>query len=134
MKKVPFFLAFSRKIYFTSVNHLENRTVPEIFKALKGVYQHYLYCGFCITTVHADGDFGPLKSLIESLPGSPLVNMAAANEHVPDIERQIRVVKERCRATRHGLPFQGILKLLITYIVLNTVKMLNLFSKKGGIS
>ena len=35
--------------------------------------------------MHADGEFGPLKILIESLPGGSLINLDAANEHVPDI-------------------------------------------------
>jgi hypothetical protein len=95
VNKIPFFLTFSHTICFTSVNHLADRTVPHIFKAFKEMYQYYLQCGFHINTVHADGEFAPLKPLIESMPGGPIVNLASANEHVPDIERRIRVVKER---------------------------------------
>jgi hypothetical protein len=134
VNKIPFFLTLSRKICFTAVNHLSNRTVPQIFKAFKEIYQYYLQRGFRITTVHADGEFEPLKTLIASLPNGPLVNLASANEHVPEIERRIRVVKERCRATRHSLPFQRIPKLLTIHIVLNAVKLLNFFPTKGGIS
>jgi hypothetical protein len=99
VNKIPFFLSLSRKITFTAVNHLANRTVPNIFKAFKEIYQYYLQHGFRITVLHADGEFGALKILIESMPGGPMVNLASANEHVPDIERRIRVVKERCRAS-----------------------------------
>jgi hypothetical protein len=63
-----------------------------------------------------------------------MVNLASANEHVPEIERRIRVVKERCRSTRHSLPFQRIPKLLTIHIVLNLVKLLNFFPTKGRIS
>jgi hypothetical protein len=105
VNKIPFFLTLSRKICFTAVNHLADRTVPQIFKAFKEMYQYYLQCGSHIKTVHADGEFAPLKPLIESMPGGPMVNLARANEHVPEIERRIRVVKERCRATRQSLPF-----------------------------
>ena len=84
--------------------------------------------------VHVDGEFAPLKVLIESLPGGPLVNLASPDEHVPEIEWRIQVVKERSRAARHSLPFQRITKLLMIHIVLNAVKMLNFFSTKGGIS
>jgi hypothetical protein len=101
----PFFLVLSCKITFTSVNHLADCTMPQIFKAFKEIYQYYLQRGFHITVVHADGEFAPLKPLIESIPGGPVVNLSSANEHVPNIERQIRVVKERCRATRHSHPF-----------------------------
>jgi hypothetical protein len=102
--------------------------------AFKEIYQYHLQRGFCITMVHVDGEFAPLKVLIESLPGGPMVNLASPNEHVLEIERRIQVVKERSRAARHSLPFQGIPKLLMIHIVLNTIKMLNFFPMKGGIS
>jgi hypothetical protein len=54
--------------------------------AFKEIYQYYLQRGFRITTVHADGEFAPLKVLIESLPGGPFVNLASPDEHVPEIE------------------------------------------------
>jgi hypothetical protein len=102
--------------------------------AFKEIYQYYLQRGFHITMVHADGEFAPLKVLIESLPGGPMVNLAIPNEHVTEIERRIQVVKERSRAARHSLPFQRIPKLLMIHIVLNAVKMLNFFPMKGEIS
>jgi hypothetical protein len=61
-----------------------------------------------------------------------MVNLASSNEHVPEIERRIRVVKERCQATQHSL--QRIPKLLRIHIVFHTVKLLNLFPTKGGVS
>jgi hypothetical protein len=63
-----------------------------------------------------------------------MVNLASANEHVPETEGRIRAVKERCRATRHILPFERIPKLMTIHIVLNVVKLLNLFPTKGGVS
>jgi hypothetical protein len=84
--------------------------------------------------VHTDGEFTSLKVLIESQPGGPMVNLASPNEHVPEIKRQIWVVKEWSRAAHHSLPFQRIPKLLMIHIVLNAVKMLNFFPKNGGIS
>jgi hypothetical protein len=134
VNKIPFFLTLSRKICFTSVNHLTDRTISHIFKAFKEMYQYYLQRGLHIKTMHADGEFTPLKPLIESMPGGPMVNLASANEHVPKIERRIRVVKERCRATRHSLPFERIPKLMKIHIVLKVVKLLNFFPTKGGVS
>jgi hypothetical protein len=68
------------------------------------------------------------------MPSGPIVSLASANEHVPEIERRIRVVKERCQASCHDLPFQRIPKLLTIHIVLNSVRMLNFFPTRGGIS
>jgi hypothetical protein len=83
VNSVSFFLTLSRKTCFTAVTHLANRTVPQIFKALKEIYQHYLQSGFCITTVHADGEFAPLQTLIASMPGGPLVNLRSAMNTYP---------------------------------------------------
>ena len=94
MNKTQFFLMMSWKSCFTAVNHLMNRTVPEIFKAFKEICTCHLHCGFHITEVHVDGEFEPLKPLIESLPGGPMVNLASSSEHVPEMEQWIWVVKE----------------------------------------
>jgi hypothetical protein len=131
VNNIPFFLTLSRKILFTAVKHLVDRTVPQIFKAFKEMYQYYLQRGFHITTVNADGEFAPLKTLIEAMASRPMVNLASANEHVPEIERRIRVVKERCQSTRHSLPFHTIPKLMTIHIVLNVVKLMNFFQPRG---
>jgi hypothetical protein len=132
MNKIPFFLTLSGRICFTAVNHLVDRTVPQIFKAFKDIYQYYLQRGFHITTVHANGEFTPLKTLIKNITGGTMVNLASANEHVPDIESQIQVVKERCQASRHSLPFQRTPKLMTIHSVLNGIKLLIFFPTKGG--
>jgi hypothetical protein len=88
VNKIPFFLTLSRKNGFTAVNHLADHTIPQIFKAFKEMYQYYLQRGFDIKTVHADGEFAPLKTLIESMPGGPLVYLASANEHRPAPEKE----------------------------------------------
>jgi hypothetical protein len=129
VNKIPFFLTLSCKICFTAVNHLADRTVPQIFKAFKEMYQYYLQCGLHITTLHADGEFAPLKTLIESMTGGPMANLVSANERIPEIERRIRVVKERCWSTRHSLPFHTIPKLMMIHIVPNVVKLLIFFQQ-----
>ena len=131
VNKIPFFLTLLRRIVFTAVHHLSNRTVPQIFNAFKEIFTYYLQRGFRITTIGMDGDFAPLKPLIAAMPGGPHVNLTSAKEHVPDIERRIRLVKERSRATRHRLLFQRILQLMVTHMVLFVVKMLNYFPPKG---
>ena len=78
-----------------AVNPLANCTVPEIFKDFKEGHHHYLHRRFRITTVHADGKFGPLKSLIKFLPEGLLVHLPAANEDVLDIKIRIRVGVQR---------------------------------------
>ena len=86
INKIPFFVMLSHTIYFMAINHLANRTMSKIFKSFKEIYQYYLHQGFCITTMHVDSKFEPLKILIEALPGGPHVNLTSTNEHIPKIE------------------------------------------------
>jgi len=104
VNKIPFFLTLSRKILFMTVNHLANRTVPNIFKAFKEVYQYYLQRGFRITTVHADGEFEPLKLLIESMPNGPMVNLASANERARTGNRETNPSSEGTNPRKSARP------------------------------
>ena len=52
---------------------------------------YYLKRGFKIITLNVDGKFAPLQAFIQKMPGGMRVNLARASEHVPDIERRIRV-------------------------------------------
>ena len=134
VSKVPFFLTLSRKICFTTVENLADRKVQTIFDAYKVVHELYLKRGFRITALHVDGEFAPLQALIHAMPGGPRVNLTSANEHVPEIERRTRVVKERTRSVRHSLPFNRIPRIMVIYMVYLVVKLLNHFPVKGGIS
>ena len=134
VNKIPFFISLSKVIYFTAITHLANRKVETIFMAFKQIYGFYMRRGFRIVMVNADGEFDALKPLIESLPGGPRVNCAAKGEHVPMIERRIRVVKERCRSIRSALPFMCIPFLITVWTVMGVGTMINAFPTKGSIS
>jgi hypothetical protein len=134
VNKIVFFLTLSRKIDFTVVNHLESRKVEKIFAAFKEIYKYYLQRGFIITEVHADNEMQSLQALIADMPHRPTLNLASANEHVPEIELKIRVVKERTRALRHSLPFNRLPRMMTIHMVLNVVKLLTYFPTKVGFS
>ena len=55
-------------------------------------------------------------------------------EHVPLVERSIRTVKERNRATIHGNPFKLLPRVLIKSVVQECTRQLNFFPAKGGCS
>ena len=64
--------------------------------------------------------------------GGGRINITSANELVPCIEHQIRVVKERTRSVRHSLTLNKIPKILTIYIVFTVVRMLKYLPVKGG--
>ena len=62
------------------------------------------------------------------------INLTSENEHVPRIERQIRVTKERARAIQHTLPFTVIPKTMVLGMISQATMWLNAFPPKGGVS
>ena len=94
VNQIPFLLTLSHKICFTATNHLVSRKAADVYKAFIEIYKFYLKRGFRITHVLADGEFASLQELVHALPNGPRFNLTSASEHVPEIERRIRVVKE----------------------------------------
>ena len=63
------------------------------------------------------------------------INITSAEEHVPEIERCIRTLKERCRAQWSRLPFKECMpKIIVIGLVKNCVTWINSFPSAGGIS
>jgi hypothetical protein len=44
--------------------------------------------------IKGDGEFKPMEGMMSELYGAPKLNLSSANEHVPEIERKIWVIKE----------------------------------------
>ncbi len=77
-----------------------------------------------------DMEFEKLENM---LPGITL-NTTAAQEHVGEIERKIRVIKERARGIICILPHGILPKLMIIELMHFCMMWLNSFSVKSGIS
>ena len=92
----------------------------------------YAARGFEVKYMLMDGEFVPMKHDLAS--AGIVLNTTTANEHVPRIERQIRVIKERVRATRHTLPFKVIPLTMLIGMIYTSVLWINAFPPKGGVS
>ena len=62
------------------------------------------------------------------------LNTVSNDEHVPEIERQIRTLKERTRGIYCNLPFRKIPRCLIIEMLYVANYWLNMFLRKSGIS
>jgi hypothetical protein len=83
--------------------------------------------------IKVDGEFKPLEEFMLDLYGAPRLNLTSANEHVPEIERKIRVIKERVRTVMYGMQFNAVPPIICISAVLFVTKLLNLFLVEGGI-
>jgi hypothetical protein len=110
-----------------------NKSSEEYAKVLNKIMHIYRKAGFLVTHIYCDNEFRPLMThLLEQEPNL-FFNFANPNEHVPEIERSIRVIKERVRATYHRLPFHHLPRTIVKLLVSESTKKLNFFPVKGGI-
>ena len=114
---IPFFMNLSRKFCFTMVHHIVDRRVKTIYTTFNEVCIYYRKWEFRIINLHIYGEFAPPQSMItEQIPEGPTMNLTRANNHVIEIDRRIRVVKERAGCVRHSPPFNRIPRILLIHI------------------
>ena len=74
-------------------------------EALESVITDYQKNDVVVKIVHADNEFRSVKKSVEEDHDEVAFNFALPDEHVPDIERENRVLEERFCTEYHLLPF-----------------------------
>ncbi len=105
----------------------------EVWDAMHKIYQMYMLRGFHIVEIAGDGEFAWVADQVASLPTNPVLDLAAASQHVGLVERNIRFLKEKTWSICHSLPFERIPALMLVHMVLHSVKFMNSFPQKGGL-
>lgn len=125
-----FFVTLSINIrYFTS-QQLNNRYKSTLISALLRVIAVYHKIGFIVIMCYMDGQFECMREdLLQQIFGVEL-NTCGPDEHVPEIERGIRIIKERVRATLLILLFKTIPISMVVHSVLFTFMWLNFSHQK----
>ena len=90
---IPFLVTISRSIQFGSVQALPNETYRSIYNALQKIIKIYSHYGFTITHILRDGQFEKMDT--SKIWAGINLNIVTNNEHVPEVERYIRTIKER---------------------------------------
>ena len=132
INKYVFLMTLSGNICFTTTSHCSTRAVRHYWKFLKEVLLMYYRRGLRITIVRGNLEFKPLERLLQELPSVPTLDLAAKEEHVGNIERNIRFLKEKCRQMRHTFPFLQIPGVMIVRMVQVCTMTLNMFPRRGG--
>ena len=103
-----------------------------LLDAVKKIQQVYHRRGFEIAHLLMDGQFEPIHGDLSSL--GITLNTVANDEHVPEVERYIRTLKEQTHATYNMLPFKQMPSRLIIEMVYTANLWLNMFPHPNGIS
>jgi hypothetical protein len=133
VNQIPFFLSISRNIKFITVSVLANSKEALLTKALKEIHAVYRKRGFRIQNTLGDSEFECTRGVVASDLNSEL-NICGEDEHVPNIERCIRTVKERTRCTHAVTPFDHFPPKMITEMIFLSVFWLNAFPHRLGVS
>jgi hypothetical protein len=130
---IYFISTISRNIMYRTTECVPDKTMQSYRSVLDNVFRVYNTAGFKITTILCDNEFQPLMNELQDVYNIT-VNYANPQEHVPEAERNNRVIKERFRSAFHRLPFSKIPKIMVKVLAMECAKKLNFFPPKGGIS
>ena len=128
VNKIPFLFTISRDMKFGTVEALNNQQITTVADKLKTVINLYSHRGFSVDAITADQEFEQLR------PWYPMLNCAGADEHVPEVERYIRTVKDRVQSTYQILPYKYIPRIMLIHLIKNAVLWLIALPTRDGIS
>ena len=103
VNKIPFFVTTSHRIRFSTAEMVTNQKAKTLTNAVLQVKRIYAQRGFIVTEIAMDGQFEPIRGDLADIQVG--LNTPGHDDHVPEVERHIRVVKERSRAVYNTVPF-----------------------------
>ena len=92
---IAFLIMVSKRLNFITIERLKSRARMEFAEKFDYVFRVYNRAGFVISKIFTDPEFHVLEK--EFLDNNIDMECAAAQEHIPEVERTIRVIKERFR-------------------------------------
>jgi hypothetical protein len=129
VNKLPFLVSISKRLKFTTIEYIPDRTGPSLCRSIAKIKLCYKRRNIFVRTLYADPEFAFLEDQLDTH-----LNTTAAREHVPEVERQIQVIKERMRATHAALPFSRMPRRMVIELAKYVVLMLNSFPPGSGLS
>jgi hypothetical protein len=127
---LPFMVTSSRGISLVTIEFLPSRTAKQLACSVERIVRIYGRAGFIVQTSMMDMEFEKLKDLLPNIA----LNTSVAWEHVGEIKRKKRVIKERARGTISTLPYKMLPKLVIIKLLHFCVMWMNSFPVKSGVS
>ena len=124
-----FFTSISKDLQFRTVAPVNSRSKATMLREIRAVMDIYRRRGFTIESMYGDQEFECIENDLNTD-----VFIADTDDHVPEIERSIRTIKDRVRSTVHGMPYKYLPRIMVRGLVEHAVKCLNQFPALNGIS
>ena len=104
----------------------------DIGAALHCVVNIYAHGGFQVTMAFMDGAFAGLHDVCNQLQVT--LNTTSRDEHVGDVERYIRTIKEHMRGVSNTIPFKRLTRNMVMELAKAVVYWLNSVPSNTGVS
>ena len=129
---LTFLLTVSRGLSMCMVSHMANRKVSTLKDLIMVQVSAYQSNGFLISYLLSDNE-SAVTACIPFLNEKGIkVNQTSKNEHVPEVERAGRTLKERVRAVWNTLPYK-LTDTMVIQLTYYACMMINMFPKKNSI-
>jgi hypothetical protein len=131
VNSVPFLVSVSRNVNLITIEHAPSpRTASSLGSLLQRIIPVYARAGFTVQSILMDIEFDKVHNHVSVLD----VNTTAASEHVRDIERHIRLIKERERGIVCTLPYPRLPQIILIHLLHFITMWLNIFPVSNGVS
>lgn len=124
-------IIISQQLRFGTAQHLKNSTAATITEGLRRTINLYKSRGFQVIECRDDGEFEKVSNGLKKL--GVTFHTAALDEHVPNVERYIRTIKEKARSTYHTLPYKRFPTLMTIELIMGMVFWLNSVPPSDGV-
>lgn len=132
VNQIPILATISRGVHYGTSTTLPTMKLDDLEEALIGVMKAYALRGFIVKFIMVDIQFKGLKDRFKKFQAN--MNVVSKKEHVPEIKRFIRVIKERARAYFAMIPFIKVPKKMVLELIHTVVFYLNAFPWIDGVS
>ncbi len=124
---VPFLVGVLRGLNLVTAEYTPSCMAKQLSLGLTRVMDLYLCIGFHVGMVLMDNEAKKLRNLVPIL----VVNtMAPAKEHMPEVKRCIRLIKEQGRGILNTLSFKRMPQVILIELIYHVVLWLNTFPTK----
>ena len=129
----PFLTTITKGLMYPTVELLPDRLFNTLADGIINVIGFYRSKGFNIQYVLTDGEFKAIRDVVLDEANTDL-NTAAPNEHIPEVEKNVRTIKDRVRCMLHGMPYKKIPRSMKAELVITTVTLLNMIPRRAAVS
>ena len=128
-----FMTSIDKSVRYRSAVRIESTSAKSLYEAIDKILRVYNSAGFIVVAIHADPEYTPIFDAVKDDLDVTMC-YTAAQDHVPEAERNNCTIKERVRVGYHRLPYRKLPNAMVDALVFDSTRKLNFFPAKGGVS